>query len=1072
MRNKFRSNDVLKRWPLAVVLLLAIVSSARARDYAPHVMYAFPAGGQRGTTIEGVMARGRGLEGTSEIRVSGKGVTAKVEAIEKPSTRLRQRSANRQDQAENPNVVKFSVTIAPDAEIGARDLWLITPKGATNRLHFVVGQLPEVREADEVATDAQPQLLESLPILVNGQYNQGDRDVFRFQAKAGQTLVCKVQGQELKPYIADAVPGWFQPCLTLYDAAGKELKFVDDFRFHPDPLLIFKVEKDGEYRIEVKDALFRGREDLVYRLSLGVLPYITHIFPLGAQRGTTAEVELHGVNLPTPNTSVAVPDDSLRVRQVQVPSNGLVSNSLPFAAGEHPEIAEVEPNNSMSEANPVASPVTINGRIQQSGDVDHFRFSALKGQRVVLDLHGRRLDSPIDSIVTLLDANGKQLAENDDTKDPSEGLMTHHADSFLNYAIPADGDYLVRIQDVQGQGGEAYAYRLSVAPPRLDYDLRFIPANLSVEKGASAMAKIKAYRRDGFRGEIRVTFKDLPAGLVASPTVLSAGQSEARLTITALPDAATGVIAPQVFGTAILGSDREKKSAATALAKLRGELSKAKGEYQAAEKTASDARAAADQTQAASVAAVADTAAKQKASEEAKPAQVQAQQSQSQAQTQAAEAKKKLADLAAQVKAAEEELGRANAQLAAATTTIEMATKAAQAAQAATAAQKVAADKAAAAEKTAAERRKAADAAKAKQDKLVANEPAAVAKLAEADKKLAESAAQRNASPAEELMQAFYYWHDVPTEEFLLATVQPTAFALSTPNAPMAIQEIHQEGELSIVVKVARDAMQPPVARGEAEKNVAAAALAKAKEDVAKAKADYAAAEKAAQAAQAAVPQAKAAVAKAATAHSEAQKVAAAKRQLADEAKKNFDDLVAKQKESTDQEQASIGEQVAAATTAHQAAEKAAQDSQAAMVAAKAQADSAQATLAAAEKDAPEKRKLADQAKAKPTALAKAEKAANAKLAEANKRLVATQAIAKGVISLNAESLPPGVTLKGAKIAAEQNQATVTLAVSKKAPVGVRYNIIISGTIRASGETITRIAPAIPIRVLAAQTKK
>jgi len=131
--------------PVLAILLIGS-SAASAKEYDPYAMYVFPAGGQRGTTIESVMSRGRGLEGTSEIRISGEGVSATVLAIEEPSTELKQKSADRQDQAENPNVVKFSVTIAPDAEPGQRDLWLITPKGATNRLHFVVGQVPEVNE--------------------------------------------------------------------------------------------------------------------------------------------------------------------------------------------------------------------------------------------------------------------------------------------------------------------------------------------------------------------------------------------------------------------------------------------------------------------------------------------------------------------------------------------------------------------------------------------------------------------------------------------------------------------------------------------------------------------------------------------------------------------------------------------------------------------------------------------------------------------------------------------------------------------------------------------------------------
>src|SRR5208283_2109058 len=97
--------------------------------------------------------------------------------------------------------------------------------------------------------------------------------------------------RELLPYLADAVPGWLQAVLTLYDARGKELEYEADFRFHPDPVLLFKIPSDGEYVLEIRDALYRGREDFVYRIAVGELPFVTSIFPLGGRAGTRAIIE-------------------------------------------------------------------------------------------------------------------------------------------------------------------------------------------------------------------------------------------------------------------------------------------------------------------------------------------------------------------------------------------------------------------------------------------------------------------------------------------------------------------------------------------------------------------------------------------------------------------------------------------------------------------------------------------------------------------------------------------------------------------------------------------------------------
>ena len=42
---------------------------------------------------------------------------------------------------------------------------------------------------------------------------------------------------------------------------------------------------DGEYIVEIKDAIYRGREDFVYRVAIGEFPFVTGVFPLGGPAG-------------------------------------------------------------------------------------------------------------------------------------------------------------------------------------------------------------------------------------------------------------------------------------------------------------------------------------------------------------------------------------------------------------------------------------------------------------------------------------------------------------------------------------------------------------------------------------------------------------------------------------------------------------------------------------------------------------------------------------------------------------------------------------------------------------------
>jgi hypothetical protein len=82
-------------------------------------------------------------------------------------------------------------------------------------------------------------------------FTPGEPTATAFQARQGQSLVIAASARELMPYLADAVPGWFQAVLTLYDAAGKEVAYDDDFRFHPDPVLHY-VAPTG-WRIHRRD---------------------------------------------------------------------------------------------------------------------------------------------------------------------------------------------------------------------------------------------------------------------------------------------------------------------------------------------------------------------------------------------------------------------------------------------------------------------------------------------------------------------------------------------------------------------------------------------------------------------------------------------------------------------------------------------------------------------------------------------------------------------------------------------------------------------------------------------------
>jgi hypothetical protein len=584
-----------------MILLLVGGTAAGAQPLnSPHVGYVYPAGGQQGTTVR-VRVAGRYLDGVSSALVSGGGIRVEVIGLDKPLTQpqitaLRDQATELQKTARTPadrqaiadirmrigealrrnanpviaEVATLAVTIDAAAEPGPRQLRLATTMGLTNPLVFCVGQLPEFMEKDEKTAPSDTELRVTLPAIINGriipgdvdrakfplrqapQYMPGDVDRYRFAARKGQELVAVVSARDLMPYLADAVPGWFQATLALFDAAGHEVAYESGFRFQPDPVMHVRIPADGDYVLEIKDALYRGREDFVYRIAVGELPYITSVFPLGAPAGTRASVSLEGWNLTTAHVTMDTKGAEPGVTFVTTRGGEVAANRVPFAVDAWPEVLEREPNDTAREAQRVTPPVIVNGGIQRAGDADVFSFQGKAGQQIVAEVQARRLGSPLDSSLELTDALGKRIAFNDDFEDKGAGLLTHDADSHLAARLPADGIYLLRLVDVQRHGGPEYGYRLRIGPPRPDFELRVTPAEINAGAETSVPITVHALRRDGFAGAITLALTDAADGFALGGGYIPEGADQVRATVTVPPPPTKDAAVIGIEGRAVI----------------------------------------------------------------------------------------------------------------------------------------------------------------------------------------------------------------------------------------------------------------------------------------------------------------------------------------------------------------------------------------------------------------------------------------------------------------------------------------------------------------------------------------
>ncbi len=569
---------------LAVGAVLLAAAEAAAQPPPPSIGCVYPAGAQRGTTCR-VVVRGQALRAAEGVTLTGPGVEARIVQVVKPMTgkeasELRERAKKLAAEAKEKkdpkvlpelrairekllafankpppalaDVVIIEVTVAPDAPPGRRALRLEAPNGRSNPLVFCIDAWPEQIEAEakpgRQGPKSEPPVV-PVPAVLNGVIMPGEVDRVHFDAAKGQEIVAAAWARALVPYLADAVPGWFQATLALYDAEGRELAYVDDFRFDPDPVLHFTVPADGRYTLEIKDAIYRGREDFVYRIVLGELPYVTGVFPLGGRAGERTEVTLAGWNLPKTRLTV---DNRTRRPGVHPLGAGAV-NPVPFAVDDLPDRTETEPNDTPDAARAVPLETIVNGRIDRPGDRDVFRFEGRAGQEIVAEVTARRLGSPLDSYLWLTDASGRTVAQGDDHVDQGEGLATHHADAYLWVELPADGTYDLTVGDVQGQGGPAHAYRLRLSRPRPDFELRVAPSSPRVRGGTAVPLEVHAIRRDGFTGPIRLALKDAPAGFALGGAVVPEGQDAVRVTLAAPPKGSKTPVRLVLEGAAIIG---------------------------------------------------------------------------------------------------------------------------------------------------------------------------------------------------------------------------------------------------------------------------------------------------------------------------------------------------------------------------------------------------------------------------------------------------------------------------------------------------------------------------------------
>lgn len=519
-------------------LLAATMGTAHAQT--PQVGFIFPAGGQRGQTVN-VTVNGQNLQGATTVLFSGTGVTGKIAPT----------ADGKGLQNTNANALPIVVTIAPDAPLGVHEVRVFGPRGMSNVGRLMVGVYPEASEVEPNSKHTQAQRI-NLPVTVNGQANPAeDVDFFAFNAQAGQQVVFKVDSFPLT-FALDSV-------LILRDRRGRELATGrSPHRF--DASLTYTFKESGTYVVEIRDWTYTGGANFVYRLTVGSIPYVTSVFPAGGRKGTRVNVALNGVNLGAlTRQEVSIPPDASPSKPLPIsfttPQG--ISNTVPLVGGDTPEIIEQEPNDTRATATRLADlPLTINGRMDKPGDKDCWQFPAQKGRRFIFEVMSRRIGSPLDSVLYLYGSDGKELTMNDDGVPGTKN-------SRVDFTFPADGNYTLMMRDLANRGGERFVYRIVIVPPPSpDFTLTATPDAVNVGQGSTAIVTVNCQRLNGFKGDVALNVPNPPPGITVSGGLIRADQNATLLSVTAASNAQISFAPLEMVGTATVNNQTVTKRVA------------------------------------------------------------------------------------------------------------------------------------------------------------------------------------------------------------------------------------------------------------------------------------------------------------------------------------------------------------------------------------------------------------------------------------------------------------------------------------------------------------------------------
>jgi hypothetical protein len=454
-------------------LLLFCASFVHAA--APTLTGLYPAGGQRGTTIEG-FAIGTFESWPVKFWTSSPLITV----------------------TPGKDKGKLSIKLSKDLIPGTYWLRCYDAQGASGLRPFIVGTLPEVMEVEPNDTQAKSQVA-SLPVVINGKLNRnGDLDSYAVTLKKGDTLVANVESHHVLRSAADMV-------MQLTNANGTVLTQNHDYH-GLDPQLDFTATETGTYYVRLfafpanpdSSIRYSGGELYFYRLTLTTGPFIDHVLPLATAKEHKELVRLLGWNL----------GSQTQAGMLQLDEEQTVVYH-PEAAGQAMVRLEkwpvIDTTLPLQTSVTAAVPFSLTASLTRQKPAFQTKVMLSKGKKYYLQALSQTLELDTDPVLTITDATGKIVHQAE--------AAALHADVMTSHIPASDGIFTIAVRDLHDRYGWRHHVFLRIFPAEPSYSISVDADRFTLTPGKHLDIPVKVSMLDGWKEPVQISLVDLPSSV-------------------------------------------------------------------------------------------------------------------------------------------------------------------------------------------------------------------------------------------------------------------------------------------------------------------------------------------------------------------------------------------------------------------------------------------------------------------------------------------------------------------------------------------------------------------------------